>query len=329
MNTIELPGIDGRSALGFLAALGTANLLSTRGHDVRLSWSPRDATARLHSDTHADVDAVVAELVEIVAGLSDDVVVPGGPPGLPPPGEAPDKLRLPPAELRIRAEALEDAGDPAVVQAWLTSLVTDLALDTQGRSAHTLFGAFSGKQSMYTMLTKPLALVQQHPEYLREALLAWRRVDRVSGEYLDHRVLFDAADSPLGKSQERGVPGATWLALMAFPLIRTTSVDGARPISTGWYRTGRRVRLRWALWRDPLDLPAICALWESPLLTRAARADDIRGEVGAPKDELTRRALLSGDDAHQKLEALGVFAVARAGRRRIPGRNFAGVLAPV
>jgi hypothetical protein len=329
MNTIELPGIDGRSALGFLAAIGAANLLNIRGGNVLLSWSPRDATARLHSDSYADVDAVAAELVEVVAALSDVIVVPGGPPGLPPPGEAPDKLRLPPADLRRQAELLIDAGDPAVVQAWLTSLVTDLALDSQGRSAHTLFGAFSGKQSMYTMLTKPLALVRQHPTYLREALVGWRRVAGVTGEYLDHRVLFDAADSPLGESMERGVPGATWLALMSFPLIRTTSVDGTRPISTGWYRTGRRVRLRWPLWRDPLDLAAICALWESPLLTQAARRDDMRGESVLPKDELTRRTLVAGDNAYSKLEALGVFLVARAERRRVPGRNFAGVLAPV
>lgn len=329
MNTIDLPGIDGRSALGFLAALGTANLLTLRGHDVRLSWSARDATAQLRSAEYADIDAVVADLTDIVATLSDDVVVPDGPPGLPPPGEAPDKLRLPPAKLRELTEQLEMSGDHAVVQSWMTSLVTDLALDDKGRSAHTLFGAFSGKQSMYTMLTKPLALVRQRAEYLREALVAWRRVDGVTGEYLDHRVLFDAADSPLGESRERGVPGATWLALMAFPLIRTTSSDGRRPISTGWYRTGRRTRLRWPLWRDPLDLPAICALWESPLLTRVARADDIRNESPKPDDELARRTLWAGEEAYRKLQAFSVFAVLRAERRRIPGRNFAGVLGPV
>jgi len=328
MTAISFPALDGRSALGFLAALGASRLVESAGHAVALSWSERDATAVLHSETLRDVDDVVDVLKSVVELMPEGVLVPGGIVGFPPPGEAPDKLRLRPGELRELVEWLMQSGPADVLAAWITSLVTDLALDAQERSAHTLFGAFSGKQSMYTMLTKPLDMVRRRPELLREALIDWRRVDNVTGEYLDHQVLFDAADSPMGESRERGVPGATWLALMSYPLIRTTSVNGRRAMSTGWYTSGRRVRLRWPLWRQPLDLLAIGAMWEHPLLTDVARSDDAVTDTdsGTRVTAITRRRR---DDSRQRLAAMGVFHLARAERRRIPGRNFSGVLGPI
>lgn len=329
MTTISLPALDGRFALGFLAALGTTRLMVVQGHEALLSWSDEDATAVLHVPTLASVDDVAAVLRDVVTAMPADVVIPNGPPGLPPPGEAPDKLRLPPRKLADLLARLRAEGDPTVIDGWVNSLITDLALDDQGRSAHTLFGAFSGKQSMYTMLVKSLTLIRQRPDLLDQALTGWRRVDGVTGEYLDHRVLFDAADSPTGESRERGVPGATWLALMSYPLIRTTSVDGRRPISTGWYTSGRRMRLRWPLWSTPVDLAAAVAIWESGLVTDVARRDDLPSTRDRLDEASRMRILISGDDAFRRLSVMSVFAVHRAERRRIEGRNFAGVLAPV
>jgi hypothetical protein len=327
VTAIALPALDGRLPLGFLAALGVTRLVDAAGHAATLAWSERDASAVLHGEGLSDMDDVVGVLCDVVEQMPDGVLVPDGVVGFPPPGEAPDKLRLTPPKLRELFESLAHLGSTDVLHDWVSSLVTDLALDAQGRSAHTLYGAFSGKQSMYTMLTKPLELVRRRPELLREAIEGWKRVDGVTGEYLDHQVLFDAADSPSGESRERGVPGATWLALMSYPLIRTTSTDGRRATSTGWYTSGRRVRLRWPLWRNPLDLAAIRALWESPLLTRAARGDDSAAD--AESDRRVEKTVTLGKEARQQLMAIGVFHIGRAERRRIPGRNFSGVLGPV
>ena len=101
---------------------------------------------------------------------------------------------------------------------------------------------------------------------IREALEAWRRVEGCTGEYLDAQVLNSAADDPLGRTHtERGVPGATWLATMAVPLLRVSG-DGQRITATLWHRTSRRHVMLWPLWRRPLDLRAVQVLIEHPCL---------------------------------------------------------------
>lgn len=305
MTVLRLPALDGRTPLGFLAALGLTRLLDVHSDDSpRLAWSPVDFSARLHS-TRASIDAIVADLCRIVDSIPDDGVLPGVPATLPPPGAAPDQLRLPPADLRLLANKL--APEPeAEVEAWLSSLVTDLSLDESSRADISMMAAPSGKQSMRTMLEKPLALVREYPECLTEALIAWRRRPGSTGEYLDHRVLFDGADSGTGKSEERGVPGATWLALMSYPLLRTTAL-GPDPVTTGWHRARRQLPIFvYPLWRLPLDRHAVTALLEHPLMVQC-----LDGEVPAAA------------------EALSVFTVGRAQRRKIAGRTFAGVLGPM
>ncbi len=306
MNILKLPALDGRTPLGFLAALGLTRLLDVHTDDTpRLSWSPQDCTAQLHT-TRGSVDDIVADLRHVVDSIPAGGVLPGVPANLPPPGAAPDKLRLPPAGLRALVRVLAPGPD-AEIEAWLGSLVTDLSLDDRSRCAISMMAAPSGKQSMRTMLDFPLKWAREHPECLAEALVGWRRRPDVSGEYLDNRVLFDAADSGAGKSQERGVPGATWLALMSYPLLRTTAA-GTERVTTGWHRRGRRQPpiFVYPLWKAPLDRHAVAALLEHPVMQLCV--------LGEPADAV---------------EVLTVFKVCRAQRRRIPGRTFAGVLRPV
>ena len=305
---LPLPALDGRTPLGFLAALGVLRLVDAHtAHTPRLAWSTRDCCAVLH-DAHRDVDALVADLTAVVRSVPDQGVLPGLSPDLPPPGEAPDKLRLPRADLRSYAARVTTT-DGAAGEAWLASLVTDLSVDDKQRADISLFAAPSGKQSMRTMLEKPLARVRAQPDVLREALVAWRRYPGVSGEYLDHRVLFDAVDAADGKPAERGVPGATWLALMAYPLLLTTAT-GPEPLTTCWQelrdRSGRRERrMVYPLWSQPLSVDAARAVLTHPVLDRA--------EPGSPPDAA---------------RMLSVFRICHAERRRIPGRTFAGVLTP-
>ena len=304
MTTIACPALDGREPLGFLAALGTLRLLADHADPAAtLHWSTTDATAILATTVAADPTALAAWLTGIIDGIGPRQVIPGAPPDLPPPGEAPDRIRLAPAALRDYVSNLE--GDQRTNHRWLASLVTDLAVDDKGRAAISLLAAPSGKQSMRTMLEKPLDLIRRSPDRLGEALQNWVRVPEYTGEYLDHRVLFDAADAPDGKARERGVPGATWLALMAYPLLRTTSLDSRTPVTTGWRRTPTGPVFEWPLWQPPLTVDAVQILLQHP----AAHSQD-------PSPQQT----------HQ---ALGIFAIHRAQRRRIPLRNFAGVLAPM
>lgn len=312
MSKVKFPALVGESPLAILAAIGTFRLIHDFvDDDARLSWDPNDRAPVLHSRL-ASVDAVVEELSEVVAEMPEDVVVPGGPAGFPPPGEAPDKLRLEQGQLYEHFGG--DRPSP-VVQNWLASLVTDLVADSQGRGAISQFTAPAGKQSMATMLEKPLRLVQSKPEYLRQALVGWRRVSGVTGEYLDHRANWDSGEDGRGKAEMRGVPGATWLALMSYPLWTTTAA-GKQPRTSGWHSqpVGGDYRrsapeLRLPLWREPLGLAAVKALVEDPVL------DGKWDAVEQSKQD--------------KLRVMGIVYVCRANRRQAVGGKSAGVLVPV
>ncbi|MGF1663624.1 MAG: hypothetical protein ACFCVG_14390 [Kineosporiaceae bacterium] len=310
MTGLPLPALTGGTPLGFLAALGVLRLVTRHlpagpRPEARLAWSPEDTSAVL-VDAHADLDHLLADLQAVVVGVGDDAVLPGLSAHVPPPGEAPDKLRLSRGAFRPEMERLLGAADDdfaafAETEAWLSALVTDLALDDKGRAAISQWTAPAGKQSMRTMLEKPLDAVRRNPELLREALVAWRRHAGVTGEYLDHRALFDAVDSPDGKASMRGVPGATWLALMAHPLFRTTSV-GARVVSSGW----RSRRAVYPLWSRPLDVAGVSALLHHPAVAAATSA--------TPSDGL---ALLS------------IFRLVAVERLKADGQKSAGALVPV
>ena len=324
MNHVTLPALLGDSPLAILAAIGTLRLIHDFTDDnARLHWNTTDHRPVLTSSL-ATVDEVAEALVDIVRTMPEGVSVPGGPMGFPPPGEAPDKLRVPQGKLHSFAENLFpeiSETESATMFSWLTSLITDLAAtseksdsgsknqksNSQKRCSVSQFIASSGKQSIATMLKKPLEHVQKHPEYLHEALTGWVRVPGVTGEYLDHRAAWKAIDDSRGRTgRMRGVPGATWLALMSYP-IWTTTAAGKKPRTSGWHLVGKGRRsiqeLRLPLWVEPLGPLAIKALVEHP---------ELDGDLDVP--------------LNQKIRVLGIFHVCRA--RRAPSEHSAGLLIP-
>jgi hypothetical protein len=306
MTSLALRALDGRTPLGFLAALGTLRLIAEHtAHTPRLAWSPRDCTAVLH-DGPPDMDVLVADLTAVMRSISANAVLPGLAEDFPPPGAAPDKLRLTRRAFRDYATQAVSVDGPAV-ERWLGLLVTDLALDNEQRVAITPYAAPSGKQSMRTMLEKPLGDLRKQPVLLREAFTGWRRYSGVTGEYLDHRVLYDTADTPDGKpGGQRGVPGATWLALMSYPLFTSTAPTG-QALSTCWQDRGKAGRrMVYPLWSHPLNIPAVQALLDHPVL-------------------------VGGDDHRPSPQAqlLSIFWIGHAARRLLPAGKSAGVLTPL
>lgn len=318
MNVIELPALDGRLPLGFLAACGVLRLLdeATPAGTLapRLSWDDRSGVARLHVD--ADLDSVVAALHRVAVSMPDGGLLPGGPSGFPgvnSPKEWPrgDPMRMPIGQFRPVVDRWRRDWGSSFVDVWVPAMVTDLSADDAQCAELTPFAAPSGQQKFATMFAKPLELVRKEPEVLRQALVRWQRVDDVTGEYLDHHVLRSAADSAEGKSVERGVPGATWLALMSLPWFPVWS-DGRQPLAGGWQARQRsRPLFVWPLWSPPLDAVAASALVAHPTL---------RADSGHDR-------LLSLD--LKGLRPLGVFLACAAERQSISGRNFAGVLTAV
>lgn len=315
VSEVELPALAGTDALGFLAALGVLRIVSERV-DARaaLAFSRMSANAVLHSAL-GSVDEVAAALRGEVERVPEGGLVPGAL-GFPlrKEGSATDPMRRPRPEFPQMLERLSGI-DANVRDTWLPALVTDLAVEGAGeRAVLTPYTAPSGQQSLGTFFEKSLGFVRRRPEYLDEALNGWRRAgdskrNEFSGEYLDHRAIRNAADNPGGESLEAGVPGATWLAIMALPLLRVTG-DGKRVAATCWYRVRRRSVMVWPVWGRPLDVAAVVALLEYPW----------RPSWKAPDGYVVSRATA---------DAYDVFAMGGARRQRLEGRNFAGVLAPV
>lgn len=322
MNRVKFPALVGESPLAILAAIGTLRLIHDFvDGDARLSWDPDDRAPVLHSRL-ASVDAVVEELTSIVLGMPKDVVVPGGPSTFPLERigtKGPDPMRPAPGGMANLFETLAAGSCKSeidTVAVWIGSLVTDLAFkDSKSKkdepkvSRVSQFISSAGQQTIATMLRKSHDSVRSHPEYLHQALVGWRRVPGVTGEYLDHRARWDSGEDGRGKAEMRGVPGATWLALMSYPLWMTTA-NGKRPRTSGWHSEpgggSLAEELRLPLWLEPLGPAAIIALIEHPELDRAWADMDQRW-----------------------LHLTGVISVCRARRRKAHGEKAAGVLVPI
>ena len=306
MTLTVLPALDGRDPLGFLAAVGALSVLSSVDPSTRLSFQEDTALAVIHGRWEG-LDDLAAELTAVFERVrAAGELIPGAGTAFPPPklGSEPDPLRVVPERLG-EVVAAADGNDTRI--GWLGCLVTDLAVDAAGRVAITPFAAPSGQQSFNSMFSKAAEEVARRPgDRLREALGHWVRVPGFTGEYLDHRVINDAAGSPAGKSEEMGVPGATWLALMALRQFPHAG-DGQSPVTTGWQRVRRRWLFVWPVFAPALDPRAVATLLCHPALRLDASGSPDRGAC----------------------RGLGVFHVGRAYRRRIAGRNFAGVLAPL
>jgi hypothetical protein len=310
MNTVELPALDGRNPLGFLAALGLLNVLDTAGvTPLRLSFSRSSAAAELQSP-FASTGEITQQLQNVINGCPGAVIA-GVDPRFPAPAgqKGGDPMRQPRDAYRKLVTGIA-AIDAEAASGWMPCLLTDLAVDSQGRAGLTPFCAPSGKQNLRTFFDKPLTAVRNDPSLLNDALSGWRRVEGFTGEYLDHHVINSAADHPAGRAgAERGVPGATWLATMALPLLRLAG-DGHNIDAALWHQIARRHIMIWPLWHEPLDPPAVKTMIEHPCLT----PDPARSTPAV---------------ASHPWPALKIFAVYGAERERIQGRNFAGVLAPI
>jgi hypothetical protein len=315
MTVLTLPALDGRTPLGFLAALGLTRLLDVHTDDSpRLSWSPEDYTARLHT-SRSSIDAVVADLRKIVDSIPTGGVLPGVDPAYPPAKvgtRGPDPMYPPAAQVQNLVLDNKE-GSQTKWEGWVSSLVTDLPPKYTGKAKKgydkaesSLLTAPTGQQTCRSLFSSPLDDVRKYPDALLEALRGWKRYDGVTGQGLDHQAQYEGADiggpKPTQGSTSRGVPGATWLAVMSFPLFRTT-VSGGALVTTGW-RVRPSTVFVYPLWSVPLDVHGIVALMEHP-------------EVG----------IAAPGDTGRKLTALGVIRLCAANRRA--GNKSSGVLGPV
>lgn len=331
--TVELPALDGRDPLGFLAALGATRLLDEHTSTApRLSWSEDIAAARITS-TLDSCDGIAAALARIVDDIPDGSVLPGVAATFPP---APAGSRDPMRPVRGDYPALAALARAAGGERWLPAITTDHALDPAGRCALTPYMSPVGRQTVRTFFGAPLAAVRRAPhQLLHEALTGWRRYEGVTGEQLDWRAPYSAADSPRGKAGALGVPGATWLATMALPWLPLAGTGKTRQAAL-WHRMAGRDVMVWPLWSRPAPAAAVPYLWDVPNL-RCVRQDGhgvaVPGEVGEAGSDDGAPLEWAPDQAEPmvwSLHAQSIFTVGAAERwKPRPDYRGAGLLAPV
>ncbi|MGH3824855.1 MAG: type I-G CRISPR-associated protein, Cas3-extension family [Pseudonocardiaceae bacterium] len=303
MSHIELPALDGRNPLGFLATLGLHQLLTTHAdRDATLCWHPTTCLPSLGTEWFAALDELSAWLVELAIEQSEEVLQPGWPPGFPPPGEAPDKL------VPHRSAFPDVVKQHPGAERLIGALVTDLAVNDTHRVRRTPMVAPTGKQSFSTMLTNQDRHIRADPDLLRQALTRWRRIRDTTGEGFDGAAIIGGAEDPRGRPGERAVSGAVWLAIAGLARYRLATDDRRRTTATAWRRVANNPLMVWPLWTPHLDTDAILVLLEHPDVT--VRCDQ-HGTL-MPRNDLT---------------PLGVTRICAA--ERIGGGNSDGPLIPV
>jgi hypothetical protein len=310
-HAVEMPALDGRLPLGFLASLGLLAVLDELQPGVRLSFSEVTAAATIHSPLRT-LEEVAGVLVEHVAGADKDAAIAGVQPGFPLGGGSGDPMRLPRERYRAVARDLDSADQKAT--SWLAHLATDLAVDDQGRGVVSLITAQDRNEGLAEFFAGPLGHVRREPDRIREALASWRRVPGSKPLMLDYQASWYAADDPAGqRGQERGVPGATWLATMALSLLRLTG-DSNSARSTLWHRLGDRQVMLWPLWRQPLSASSVQALIEHPMISPVQLPDE--------QDDGKITVRPAG------WRCLGILGVYAAARMRAEGQKSQRVLTP-
>ena len=74
---VEIPALDGRNPLGFLAALGLLNVLNEAGaQPTALSFSDRSGAAIVRS-SHASLDEITEKLESVVASAAKETSIVG------------------------------------------------------------------------------------------------------------------------------------------------------------------------------------------------------------------------------------------------------------
>lgn len=321
---VVLSALDGREPLGFMAALGLTRLLAA--HDVALSWDESSGRAQIHS-SFSDVNEIVRVAVETVRAASPTELLPGLAEDLVPPKVG--SRGADPAWIGLDRYCEISASRPDVHE-WIASVWTDLTDDKEGRCARSPFTApsTSGQETMRSLFDTPRSIVLKAPErWLGDALSSWVRMPGFSGGGLDSRALRDTAELQEAEDSEYGVkygvPGATYLALLAMPLFR---IGGNGVLAVGDSKLQRRTRrsavawftatcpgrdvFAWSLWRRPLGEAAIRVLLDHPDVGRA----------------VSQR--LHGTDLMDpgRLRALDVWAIAAASRRKSAGSKAVGFL---
>jgi hypothetical protein len=313
MITIRLPALHADNALGFLAAVGTLRLIAEDlgDREARLGWPDGPYEGAALDSRFSTVEELVVAIDSIVSAMNDAGQLLPGVTGFPPRGESSGSdptSRFSIADGRgMAASALSNPGLATWCQA-VVGLVPPIDRKTSevGSLERNRF-LRAGPGTVWVPRTLASVLSLTNPRTLVEAFNGWQRHQGFIGAYLDHRADVDKAIGQAKKPPaKRGVPGATFLALMSLPLFPVRSSGPFLAETVGWSST--RVAKKgflWPVWEAMLDIASVTALVDHPEVSRT---------VLNPRQDMSR------------LRALGLTAVFRS--LRIAAGNNDAALSP-
>jgi len=295
---ITLPGLNGSSLLGFMAALGTLRTLNgiTEVAPPRIKWLSRGSSfcpvIRLFSTL--DDEALLLKLDEALKSYAGHSTI----------TFAPD-LKVTAKQFRFMAEA--QAGDYLACNAQVGAAVTaafgcDAITNDEGNIEDTAFRTMSGAGHQHFLAFMNELAKNTSIEHLREALFGpWRYRDPspiMRWDDEDDRRYALRWDEP-SKDPVRTVRGANRLAIAALPMFTVVPTSSATVATTGFKgRKSNDTFVTWPLWSGWLCLDAV-------------------------RSTLALRELQDSDVTTHKLEGLGVVAVCRSQRITLGKyRNF-------
>ena len=281
MNEVALRALEGTNPLGFLAALGVLDALTSQNHDATLRWTdelvPHAIIGGVSGlDLLLDVMDRDREMWRDSAllGFPEDSPLPDAKPGV--------KL------LREWFEAVAGQHERRADSHLLCALVAEGALDGNEKAKPTHLHFTAGQQQFLKMVR--LLATKVDRERLREAVCGpWRydsSLPSLSWDARGERVYAVRAINP-SREKRLGVPGSDWLAfrgLVFYPVTRT--VKGALR-TTACDPEWKRSAFRWPVWSVPCTRNVVGSLVADQTLVSQSRRARLR------PDDLAVRGIIS------------------------------------
>lgn len=257
MSEVELSGLSGRNPLGFLAALGTLDVLDRAGLTPTLRWTA-DLVPRPVVTGVQDVATIIAAAMADVERWQRSPVL-----NWPPGGPVKD-LKMSPATLEEWAREIARA-DPADIALW-SALVAQGGYDRNGRSKPTHLHFTAGQQQFLAM-ARALALGVDAGA-TEEALVGpWRyesSLPSFSWDSRGERIYALRGGSPT-KETRQGVPGADWLGFLGLRFY-PVSATGGRLYTTAADPDWMNGTFRWPVWAIPVRPATLFSLLADPTI---------------------------------------------------------------
>ena len=320
--SVELSALVANNPMGFLAALGVAQICASQLGDpqVLVGWPEGPSLGAVLSTSAAPNRKELAiALSSIAASLTAPNLVPGIA-NFPPNSEKTadtDPIRLFSFELG-REAALQAIAEPSC-EPWVTSILAlDEPIRSEKRRGSLSVTPFAARGPGTVMLARTMAKLGERaaqPAAMEEALEFWVREDSIAG-YLDARAKRNAAHRASRKDLDNyGVPAAGWLALASLPLFPAASTNADVAVAPGWRRVGKRSHFRWPTWSAPIGVDAIRILLSSRVVAHLNMKDLGSDPVGTRLSD-------------SQLRSLGITSVWES-ERLVEGNNDGALSTPI